>query len=198
MMASWSAFDRPFELGLVHPQTEADVIEAAGHHRHVIDQRHQLEGRHRVLREEDAVGDAAFQDLIGFRGGLQQRHGADGLGDVDHHAAADADLLVGEVGQAGDLLLGHVDLAGAVRHQAEQDETLVLVQFGHVLHVGAPVGHRDRFGGIAEEGELGHLGHREAARRVAVHGERHIGEAIAHGVEGARRAGHGLRQQPRP
>ena len=110
-------------------------------------------------------------------------------------AAADADLHAFEVLQRIDRALGVEDLARAVGEHAHQVQALVLVELGEHAVVDALVGDRNGFRGVAEERKFRDVGRDEAARRVAVRGEREVGESVADRVERLRRRDHGLGQQ---
>jgi hypothetical protein len=71
---------------------------------------------------------------------------------------------------------------------------LLLVQEFLVLRRDLVEGHRDRLGRVAQERELGHLRVDEAARRVPVHGERDVGQAVLDRVVGAGRVGDAARE----
>ncbi|MNC07363.1 hypothetical protein D3C75_549090 [compost metagenome] len=127
-----------------------------------------VEGRHRLQREQGAVGHAAGDQLVGAGGRLLQRHIAQALGQIVHDPAADPQLHALEVGGAADAVLAVVDMARPVGEEPQQLGVLVLAGGAQVLVVDPPVGHRSGFGAVTAERELDHLVEAEAARRVTM------------------------------
>jgi hypothetical protein len=74
----------------------------------------------------------------------------------------------------------------------------VLVALGQHLVVDALIGHRHRLGSVAHERQFDAIRERKAPRRIAVHDEGEVGEAILDRIQRLRRRHHRLGQEIAP
>ena len=135
-----------------------------------------------------------LEQLVGFRGRLDEGRGAQRARHLLGDAPAGADLEAGEVLDLGDRKLRIEHLSGAVREHTEQLDALVLSRRVEILPVDARVGDRVDRGSCAAARQLGQRHQHVAGRRVACRDVGNVDQAILDRVKGAWRRRRMLRQ----